>query len=117
MNYRLMPDKLDEIAHYDGSITANRTNGTIAARCDKEAMNILALNLANDIAGGTKSVEQARADYTRLAAAYKRGERPPYAEKLNFGNDRSAPDPDKGVNAELIGMDGKGDKQQKETGR
>lgn len=37
-----------------------RTRGELAARCDKEEMNYLALNLANDIATGKVDVDEAR---------------------------------------------------------
>ena len=107
INYRVLPDKFDPLAKFDGSITTNRTNGTISSRSDKEAMNILALNLAHDIVSGTKSIDQARMDYSIQATAFTKNERPTYTQKLNFSADRSAPDPDKPYETEIkIGMDG-----------
>lgn len=60
IDYRVPIHKFDDLAAYHGSVIAERTSGEISARCDKEEMNLLALNLANDVVKGTKSVEQGR---------------------------------------------------------
>lgn len=60
IDYKTPVDKFDELATYDGSVIVERTKGEISARCDKEEMNFLALNLANDVATGNKTVEEAR---------------------------------------------------------
>lgn len=36
INYRVPPDKFDDLAEYDGSVIVERTKGEIAARCDGE---------------------------------------------------------------------------------
>lgn len=95
VNYRVPLTDYCKLAMYDGSVTANRTNGTISARCDKEAMNILALNLSYDIIKNNKSVEQAREDYAKDAMAFMDGKKPGSTQKLNFTSDPSAPDSDK----------------------
>jgi hypothetical protein len=43
--------------------------GEIGARCDKEEANFLAVNLANDVATGKKSVEEARRFYAETMMA------------------------------------------------
>lgn len=95
INCKVPLDKYNELATYDGSITVNRTNGTISCRCDLEAMNTLALNLAYDIIKGDKSAEQARLAYGDIALAYMKKEKPAYTQGLNFANDKFAPDSDK----------------------
>ena len=95
VNYSVPLNNYDELAFYDGSVTANRTNGTISARCDKEAMNLLALNLSHDIVNNSKTVDEARMNYGKDAIAYMKGEKPAYTQKLNFISDKTAPDPDK----------------------
>jgi hypothetical protein len=94
VNYKVNLTKYNDLAKYDGSITVNRTNGTISSRCDKEAMNILALNLAYDILKGDKTIEGARIDYAKNAMSFSKGAKTMITEKLNFSNDRLAPDPD-----------------------
>jgi len=63
INYKVDSAKADELLEYDGSIILERTKGEIAARCDKEDANFLAINLANDIVTGRRSVDDARKFY------------------------------------------------------
>lgn len=84
IDYKAHPEKFDELAQFDGSVIAERTNGELSARCDKEEMNFLALNLANDVNTGKKSVEEARTDYTKTVMAFMKGEKAPYVQKLQF---------------------------------
>src|SRR2546430_12229 len=84
IDYRVPPDRFDDLASYDGSVIAERTKGEISARCDKEEMNFLALNLANDIVNGTRTVEEARQFYADTAVAAMEGEKPLYTIALQF---------------------------------
>lgn len=91
-------DKFDELAAYDGSVIVERTKGEISARCDKEAMNFLAINLAKDVVSGKKSVEEARQAYAKTAMDFMNGKKSPLTQKFQFevakGN---TADPDKPV--------------------
>jgi len=84
VDYRVPPDKFDELAQYDGSVVATRTNGELSARCDKVEMNFLALNLAHDIVTGKRTVEEARDFYSTTAMKAMAGAKPEYTQKLNF---------------------------------
>jgi len=85
INYRVPVAMFDDLAAYDGSVTADRTQGHLAARCDKEAANFLALNLANDVVTRRKTVPAARAYYARVIAAFKKtGRMDPYMQRLQF---------------------------------
>ena len=84
INYRVPTDGYDELARYDGSVIVERTRGTMAARCDKEGLNLLALNLANDVATKKPTPEEARAFYAKTAKAFKQGKRPLYTRRLLF---------------------------------
>lgn len=95
VNFRVPPDKFDDLAEYDGSVIAERTKGTLSARCDKEPMNFLALNLAHDVATGKRSVSEARTFYTETAMAAMKGDMRPYTQRLQFSPPASAGDPDK----------------------
>jgi hypothetical protein len=94
VDYRVPADKFDELAEYDGSVIAERTKGEISARCDKEPMNFLALNLANDIVNGKRSVDDARKSYADNVKRFMKGEKPGYTQKLQFNITRAAADPD-----------------------
>lgn len=84
IDYRVPPEKMDELAAYDGSVFVERTVGELSARCDKEEANFLALNLAHDIIIGKKTVAEARKFYTDAVAAMEKGEKPPYTQAFQF---------------------------------
>ncbi len=84
----------DELAQFDGSVTVDRTQGTIAARCDKEENNFLALNLAHDVITKKKSVEEARTAYGEMIKQAMSGNKPEYMKKLMFSSEMNAPDSD-----------------------
>lgn len=84
IHYRVPPDKYDDLARFDGSVIVERTKGVISARCAGEAMNFVALNLANDIVTGKYSVEEARREYERLYQSYQDGQKPQYTQQLVF---------------------------------
>lgn len=82
--YEVPEDKFDDLARFDGSIIAERTRGTLASRCQNEAMNYLALNLAHDLITNRKSVEEAREVQADIIKASARGEIHPYMRGLRF---------------------------------
>jgi hypothetical protein len=58
--YRVPLNFYEALATFNGSVVPDRTRGELTAHCDREATNILALNLAHDIIRGRKTVSQAR---------------------------------------------------------
>lgn len=95
IDYRVPPEKFDELAEFDGSIIAERTAGEVSARCHDEQANFLALNLMHDIVTGAKSVQQARDYYAKEFADFRRKKPTPYMEKLRFtpaADDSTHPD-------------------------
>lgn len=84
IDYRVPPEKFDEIALFDGSCLLDRTAGEAGSRCDSEAANTLTLNMMHDIVTGKKTVEEARAEQSQLMMAYTMGRPAPYAEALQF---------------------------------
>ena len=95
INYRVPVAMFDDLAAYDGSVTADRTQGHLAARCDKEGANFLAINLAHDVVTRRKGVPAARAYYARAISTFKKtGRMDPYMQRLQFTPPRSANDPD-----------------------
>ncbi len=95
LNYKVPQDKMDDLGKFDGSVTFDRTQGTLSARCDKEGNNFLALNLAHDIITGKKTVEQARTSYGDLVKEKMNGGNPVYMQKLSFSTELNTADPDK----------------------
>jgi hypothetical protein len=84
VRYDVPVEKYSDIARYDGSIILDRTKGTMSARCDNEAMNFLALNLAYEIAQGRRTVDEARNFYAQTAVATLRGQASEYTQGLIF---------------------------------
>lgn len=84
IDYRVPPEKASDLETYDGSVLFDRTKGEMAARCDKEAANILALNLANDIVTDKRNVDDARQEYGKEIQAMMQGQPAPLTESLKF---------------------------------
>jgi hypothetical protein len=70
---------------YDGSVILERTKGELAARCDKEEANFLAINLAHDVATGKRSVNDARRFYAdSIEQMMKTGQPNDYLKGFRF---------------------------------
>jgi hypothetical protein len=95
ISYKVPADKFDELGEFDGSVVVDRTQGLLSARCDMEANNFLALNLAHDIINGKKSVAEARKAYGDIIKEKMNGGNPEYMLKLTFEPKDQAGDPDK----------------------
>jgi hypothetical protein len=85
IDYKVPTDKFDELAEYDGSVWAKRTDGELSAKCDKEGANFLAINLANDVATGKKSVAEARQFYANAIKDFALNNKmSPYMQSFQF---------------------------------
>ncbi|WP_333794907.1 hypothetical protein [Hyphomicrobium sp.] len=82
--YKVPVEKLGELAAFDGSVLIDRTKGEISARCEGEEANFLALNLANEIVQGHKSVDEARDAYGDAMKKMRGGTPPEIMQKLLF---------------------------------
>jgi len=89
VNYRAKPEMYDDIVQYDGSVILERTKGEMSARCDKEEMNMLALNLAHEVNTGKRTVADARDFFAKTAMAFMKGEKPEYVTRLMFSPEES----------------------------
>lgn len=95
ISYEVSPEKYDELGQFDGSVVVDRTQGLLSARCDIEANNLLALNLAHDVIVGKKTVAEARQAYGDIVKEKMNGGNPEYMQKLTFETQPEAGDPDK----------------------
>ncbi len=103
IDYKASPDMYDDLATYDGSVVLERTAGEISARCDKEGANFLALNLADEIVHGKRTVADARKMYGEQIMAMKAKQPAPYTERLMFGMMSNTNDPDRPVGGAMSG--------------
>jgi hypothetical protein len=84
INYDVPPEKLPELADFDGSIIVYRTAGQVTASCDNEAANLLTVNLMHDIVTGRRTVEEARKEFGEQTAAWLMNRQAPYTEGVQF---------------------------------
>ena len=70
INYDVPPEKLPELAEFDGSLIVYRTAGQVTASCDNESANFLAVNLMHDIVTGRRTAEEARKELAEQQAAW-----------------------------------------------
>lgn len=84
IDYHVDPDRVDDLARFDGSVTVRRTRGELSAECHGEPANFLALNLAHDVLTGEKSVEEAREAYSEIFARKEAGGTPDYVQGFQF---------------------------------
>jgi len=82
--YKVPVDKFNDLAAFDGSVLVDRTKGEMSARCEGEEANFLALNLANEIVQGTKTVETARKAYGEAMQQRQAGNPPEIMQRLMF---------------------------------
>lgn len=71
IDHEVPESMFDDLVRFDGSLIAERTRGTLGARCDYEEANFLALNLAHDIMTNRKSVGEARRFYADAVSAMR----------------------------------------------
>lgn len=91
--YDVPPEKFDELAEYDGSVTVKRTEGLMSARCHDEPANLLALNLPHDIITDRLSVEKAKQKYLQTLKDFRQKKPTPYMDGLQFNVPQRAGDP------------------------
>ena len=95
IDYKVPEDKVSDLNIFDGSVVVNRTRGEISARCHDVQANSLALNLAQDMIKGKKTIKEARAYYAKEFLGYRKKEPTPYMDKLQFKPGKPGGDPDK----------------------
>ncbi|MFI5350711.1 MAG: hypothetical protein ACHQ2Z_14285, partial [Elusimicrobiota bacterium] len=82
--YDVSQDKAGEVIKFDPAMDVDRISGTLSARSDSEAANILALNLADEIVRGKRDVDSAR-DFMRATLRNSTaGKSSPYMDHLMF---------------------------------
>lgn len=97
VSFRVPPEKVSELAQFDGSVMVERTKGELSARCGGEAANFLALNLAKDIIDGKRSVDDARRAYEREMKAKRTGAQSKLTKGLLFAPQADSADVDVAV--------------------
>lgn len=84
VDYPLTAAQAAELLSFRDSLTVDMRTGELSARGDREEVDFLTMNLADEIARGDKSVAQARASYDRILSLAASGKTSPYLTKLLF---------------------------------
>lgn len=87
ISYQAPPEAITPLRAF-GHVQLDVVNEELTAASGEEAMNYLALNLADEIARGTRTLEEARAHFTRTVKLSVSGKSSPYLENLLFAPHR-----------------------------
>jgi len=102
VNYKVPPEKAHDLLTYNGSLVIDRTRGELSVHCDSEPQNRIALNLADDIVTGNRSVDEALGYHAQMVRALETHVAESYPQKLKFKILPSSETADPGKEAELL---------------
>lgn len=91
--YRVPVEKVDDLKRFDRRLEVNESSGQLSSRSESEAMNFLALNLADEIVKEKRSVEDARDFYTKTESLSKAGKSSRYLDGFLFPASESDQEP------------------------
>ncbi len=82
--YWVPRDRIRVLERFDERFTVDSPRHELSFRSDSERWNFLAMNLANEVVTGAKTVEEARAYSAKAKRLAQAGKRVPYTEFLIF---------------------------------
>jgi hypothetical protein len=82
--YQVPNDRIADLGRFDKRVTVGASGGELSSRAENEGMNYLALNLAEEIVTGKRSVAEARDVHREVEWLVKSGKASPYFEGLLF---------------------------------
>jgi hypothetical protein len=84
VGYLVLPEAEHALTAFGKGVSFEASRDELTARSEDESLNILALNLAHEVAERRRSVESAREFYDRTAARMDAGKDSRYLQKLLF---------------------------------
>lgn len=84
VKYPVTRGQAAELVAFSDALVVNVDRGELSSRASREELNRLNLNLADEVARGIKSVEEARAAYQRALRLSAAGKSSPYMAGLLF---------------------------------
>lgn len=97
--YQVPEGKIADLQRFDKRIEVNRATDEMSSRADSESMNYLALNLADEIIRGERTVQGARAFARKVKMLEKAGKSSPYLEGLLFSKGAGKEESESGESA------------------
>lgn len=89
ISYQVPEDKIADLRLFDKSIQVDRAKAEISSWSQSEPMNYLALNLAEEIITGKRTVDDARDFYSKMQELSQSGKSSPYLNGLMFSTEKS----------------------------
>jgi hypothetical protein len=102
VNYRVPPEKASDLVRYNGSLVIDSTRGELSVHCDSEPQNTIALNIADDIVTGNRTVDEGAAYHAQMVRALQTRVPEAYTQKLKFKVLPSSETADPGKEAPLL---------------
>jgi len=84
VGYKLPPEKTEPLLAFGRGVVPDSADSELSARHDREQLNFLALNLADDIVRGAKNPKEARAFYDQTVSLAASGKSSGYTAGLLF---------------------------------
>lgn len=92
VSYHVPEEAAPALREFGHGLRFDRLNEEITAKSNAEALNILALNLADEMASARRAAPEASAFYVRTARLSAAGKSSPYLERLMFEPYRPLPE-------------------------
>jgi len=93
ISYRVPIEKIEDLKRFDRRLEINESRGQLSARSESEAMNFLALNLADEIVTDKRGVDDARDFMAKTESLSASGKSSNYTKGFLFPNRGEAEDP------------------------
>jgi len=84
VEFPLTAAQVAEVTAFDGRLSYDERNGELSARSEREELNILRMNLADDVADRRASPAQARDSFASILSLEQSGKSSPYLLGLRF---------------------------------
>lgn len=91
--YRVPAEKIEDLKRFDRRLEINESRGQLSSRSESEAMNFLALNLADEIVTDKRDVDDARDFMAKTESLAASGKTSPYTKGFLFPNRGDSADP------------------------
>lgn len=91
--YRVPVEKIEDLKRFDRRLEINESRGQLSSRSESEAMNFLALNLADEIVMDKRGVDDARDFMTKTESLTKSGKSSRYTKGFVFPHRAVPEDP------------------------
>lgn len=91
VGYHIPEDAVAPLREFDHGLRFDRANEEITARSNSEALNVLALNMAHELASAKRVPSDASGFYVRTARLAAAGKSSPYLDRLQFEPYRPMP--------------------------